>query len=75
MSEHFERAGECLPDAMIKSIIASKSVGQGLFNLRQIFHGKYDSSSLLSFLPYFILMGRCSGDSYRGEEGSHEAVV
>lgn len=43
LSSHYERVGESLDDATIKSIIKSKSVNQGLFQLRQIFHGLYDS--------------------------------
>lgn len=42
MSEHYQ-TGEQLPDELITSIIKSKSVNQGLFNLRQLFFGKYDS--------------------------------
>ncbi|KAK4705328.1 DNA-directed RNA polymerase III subunit RPC6, partial [Phenoliferia sp. Uapishka_3] len=42
MSSHFERPEETLPDALIESIIKHKSAGQGLFNLRQIFHARYD---------------------------------
>ena len=42
ISKHY-KTGESLDDATIESIIKSKSVNQGLFNLRQLFHGKFDS--------------------------------
>ncbi|KAI5478751.1 metallopeptidase MepB [Pseudohyphozyma bogoriensis] len=41
MSSHYE-TGEPLSDELIANIIKSKNVNQGLFNLRQLFHGKYD---------------------------------
>jgi Zn-dependent oligopeptidase len=41
MSSHFE-TGENLPDDLIQSIVKSKNVNQGLFNLRQLFFGLYD---------------------------------
>ena len=47
MSSHYV-SGKSLPDDMIRSIIASKSVNQGLFNLRQLFHGKFDSTAFPS---------------------------
>lgn len=46
MSSHFERPEEHLPDKLVQSIIKSKSAGQGLFNLRQIFHARYDSACI-----------------------------
>lgn len=58
MSMHFETK-EQIPDSVIKSIVASKSVNQGLFNLRQLFHGRYDMlvsvrsrSSLIAVSPF-----------------------
>ena len=50
MSKHFETKEE-ISDATIKSIVASKSVNQGLFNLRQLFHGRYDM--MVSFTLFF----------------------
>ncbi|BEI82885.1 hypothetical protein CcaverHIS002_0307530 [Cutaneotrichosporon cavernicola] len=41
MSSHYE-TGESLPDDLIQSIVKSKNVNQGLFNLRQLFFGLYD---------------------------------
>ncbi|GMK53814.1 hypothetical protein CspeluHIS016_0104000 [Cutaneotrichosporon spelunceum] len=41
MSSHYE-TGENLPDDLIQSIVKSKNVNQGLFNLRQLFFGLYD---------------------------------
>lgn len=51
MSKHFETK-EQIPDAVIKSIVASKSVNQGLFNLRQLFHGRYDMMVNLSLSSF-----------------------
>ncbi|KAL8280846.1 hypothetical protein RQP46_006850 [Phenoliferia psychrophenolica] len=42
MSSHYLRPDEKLPDELIESIVKSKCAGQGLFNLRQIFHARYD---------------------------------
>ncbi|TXT07346.1 hypothetical protein VHUM_03066 [Vanrija humicola] len=41
MSEHYE-THEHLPDDLIASIVKSKNLNQGLFNLRQLFFGLYD---------------------------------
>ncbi|BGP17854.1 hypothetical protein JCM10213_008348 [Rhodosporidiobolus nylandii] len=41
LSSHIE-THESLPNDLIDKIIASKKLGQGLFNLRQLFFGKYD---------------------------------
>lgn len=43
ISSHYSRPEEQLPEAMIESIVKSKNINQGLFNLRQLFHGKFDS--------------------------------
>lgn len=43
IGSHYKREGEKIPDSLIDSLVASKSVNQGLFNLRQLFHGKFDS--------------------------------
>jgi len=45
MSEHYETR-EQLPDDLIAAIVKSKNVNQGLFNLRQLFFGIYDSALL-----------------------------
>lgn len=42
VSSHYERQGETLPDDLIDKLIKSRKLGQGLFNLRQLFFGKYD---------------------------------
>jgi Zn-dependent oligopeptidase len=42
MSEHYE-THEHLPDNLIEAIVKSKNVNQGLFNLRQLFFGIFDS--------------------------------
>ncbi|POY73392.1 hypothetical protein BMF94_3730 [Rhodotorula taiwanensis] len=42
ISSHYEREGETLPDDLIEKLIKSRKLGQGLFNLRQLFFGKYD---------------------------------
>ncbi|GAA5990167.1 hypothetical protein JCM10908_005855 [Rhodotorula pacifica] len=42
VSSHYEREGETLPDDLIEKLIKSRKLGQGLFNLRQLFFGKYD---------------------------------
>ncbi|GAA5832971.1 hypothetical protein JCM11251_006468, partial [Rhodosporidiobolus azoricus] len=41
ISSHYER-NEPLPDHLIEKIIESRKINQGLFNLRQLFFGKYD---------------------------------
>ncbi|EWC44115.1 hypothetical protein DRE_07172 [Drechslerella stenobrocha 248] len=41
LSSHYE-TGEPLPDELIKSLIASKHVNDGLFNLRQLHFGIFD---------------------------------
>ncbi|GAA5981288.1 hypothetical protein JCM11641_005633 [Rhodosporidiobolus odoratus] len=41
LSSH-EKTGEQLPDDLIEKLIASRKINQGLFNLRQLFFGKYD---------------------------------
>lgn len=40
VSSHYERQGETLPDDLIDKLIKSRKLGQGLFNLRQLFFGK-----------------------------------
>ncbi|KAM0748837.1 metallopeptidase MepB [Meredithblackwellia eburnea MCA 4105] len=42
ISNHYERKGESLPQDLIESVVKSKKAGQGLFNLRQLFHAQYD---------------------------------
>lgn len=42
ISSHYQRKGEQLPDDLIASLIKSRNVNQGLFNLRQLFFGLYD---------------------------------
>ncbi|KAJ8293989.1 Thimet oligopeptidase [Rhodotorula toruloides] len=41
ISSHYE-TGKSLPQDLIDKLIKSRTVGQGLFNLRQLFFGKYD---------------------------------
>jgi len=41
MSSHFQ-TGEKLPDDLIQKLIKKRKLGQGLFNLRQIFYGQFD---------------------------------
>ncbi|GAA5852314.1 hypothetical protein JCM8547_006734 [Rhodosporidiobolus lusitaniae] len=41
ISSHIE-TGKPLPDELIEKLIESKKLNQGLFNLRQLFFGKYD---------------------------------
>ncbi|GAA6035656.1 hypothetical protein JCM8097_004955 [Rhodosporidiobolus ruineniae] len=41
ISSHYE-TGEPLPQDLIEKIIQSRKINQGLFNLRQLFFGKYD---------------------------------
>lgn len=48
MSAHY-KTGEPLTDDLIASIVKSKNVNQGLFSLRQLFFGLFDSES---FSPY-----------------------
>lgn len=67
MSSHYARPEEKLPDALIESIVKSKSAGQGLFNLRQLFHAKYDSE------PKFrSLRCRCRILTLGGSAPSHD---
>ena len=40
VSSHYERQGETLPNDLIDKLIKSRKLGQGLFNLRQLFFGK-----------------------------------
>lgn len=42
MSSHYQRPDEKLPDDVIDRILKSRNVNQGLFNLRQLFFGKFD---------------------------------
>lgn len=39
ISSHYE-TGKSLPQDLIDKLIKSRTVGQGLFNLRQLFFGK-----------------------------------
>lgn len=43
LSSHFEKEGEALGDDVIEALVKSKNVNQGLFNLRQLHFGLYDS--------------------------------
>lgn len=63
LSKHYQ-TGEALDEATIAAIVKSKSVNQGLFNLRQLFHGKYDSES-----PASELETRRGGAKGRAPEG------
>lgn len=42
LSEHYERKGEKIPEALCEKIIRSKNVNAGLMNLRQIFFATFD---------------------------------
>ncbi|GAA5825842.1 hypothetical protein JCM5353_002455 [Sporobolomyces roseus] len=41
LSSHFERK-ESLPSSLVEKLLKSRSLNQGLFNLRQLFFGLYD---------------------------------
>ena len=47
VSSHYERQGETLPDDLIDKLIKSRKLGQGLFNLRQLFFGKVSTRSFV----------------------------
>ncbi|GAA5933687.1 metalloendopeptidase [Sporobolomyces koalae] len=42
LSSHFERKNESIPEPVMNKLIKSRSLNQGLFNLRQLFFGLYD---------------------------------
>ncbi|GAA5954703.1 hypothetical protein JCM3765_003862 [Sporobolomyces pararoseus] len=42
LSSHYERPSESLPSSLVSKLVKSRSLNQGLFNLRQLFFGLYD---------------------------------
>lgn len=55
VSSHSKRDGEAIPDDLIEKLLKSRRLGQGLFNLRQIFFAKVSErvwAGLGSSLPF-----------------------